>query len=755
MPSGDPGAEESPSGWFPGWKTLLVVVGLYAGVVAAATYPVVVTLGSRLPTLVDPLTHIWTMRWYKTCLQEGRSPLLCPEIQYPVGAPLGHLPPMHFQSLLFVPLSFALGNDILCYNIIWFLDFLLMGVGTFLLCCYLIRDRVAAWFGGLVAMLSAPMMWFAHAELEQISVGWFPLLLIAWLRWLDRPSRGRFAWVVGLFLIMTMSAPYFPILSIFPLSLSVAWQVVREGRAGAWPWLRDRLSWFVAFVAVVLPSVALLFSGQLWAAWQGFTVTRGSHEFYGAPLLGYLVPTPPHLLAPLLPKLYESMRLGSGSSFYDAAGMIGSVTSYLGLVTMALIVYAGLSRVTFRRSGFCWLALGLVVVLSIGGTIQVLGHEVPLPGLFLRKYFFAFKLIRVPARFNLLAAVFAAVVAAAGLAHLLARIPRMAPRAIVFASLAGLAAFDLAWVPFGNVEVPAVPPCYAEIHRRDPSAVILEAPQFNAGPFQLSAINTYWQSYHRGTTSAGHTAFRNDRCDDLLTETSPFHALRLADPNYLSDPEAETFDVVRDVPFRDYAWLYLTVHRFHSVVLHQKPGIFPELPLHSQLGRIKAGLIEAKVSEDDATAVFERSRLRPPIHPVALCTEGWSGRTIHLGRFACAVAREGRLSVYNPGPDSDLRLAVEMTAIGKPRTVRVMAGDREIATWTVKAGAYQTFVTPPFRLPAGLQELTLASDPEGRPSSRPPVPGDSKSMSLIVDVVDFRTMEEVTAWGLRDKKVLR
>ncbi len=41
-------------------------------------------------------------------------------------------------------------------------------------------------FGGLLAMLSGPMMIHAHGHLELIYVGSFPLFLAAWIRFVDR-----------------------------------------------------------------------------------------------------------------------------------------------------------------------------------------------------------------------------------------------------------------------------------------------------------------------------------------------------------------------------------------------------------------------------------------------------------------------------------------------------------------------------------------------------------------------------------------
>src|SRR5579883_916173 len=103
-----------------GWKSLAVALVFYVACAVLAEYPIVLSIRSKLPSApIDPLQHIWVMRWYKTCLLEGRLPFRCPDLQYPVGAPLGNFSPMHFQSLLYLPLSSFIKNDILCYNLIW------------------------------------------------------------------------------------------------------------------------------------------------------------------------------------------------------------------------------------------------------------------------------------------------------------------------------------------------------------------------------------------------------------------------------------------------------------------------------------------------------------------------------------------------------------------------------------------------------------------------------------------------------------
>jgi hypothetical protein len=120
----------------------------------------------ELPAPGDPSQHLWILRWYRACLSEGRSPLVCPELQYPVGAPLNGFSPLHLQAALFLPLSRAVGNDLLSYNLLWTLGLVTTGLGTFALAWSVVRDRASACLAGLSAMLSGPVMLHSQGHLR-------------------------------------------------------------------------------------------------------------------------------------------------------------------------------------------------------------------------------------------------------------------------------------------------------------------------------------------------------------------------------------------------------------------------------------------------------------------------------------------------------------------------------------------------------------------------------------------------------------
>jgi len=733
--------------WSPGWRWMVGSAIFYLLCLTVATWPAAPRLGSALPSLVDPVTHIWTMRWNKSCLLEGKLPFHCPDIQYPTGAALGTLPPMHLQTLLYVPLSFVFANDVLCYNIIRIAAFLLMGVGTMLLIWNVLGDRWVATVGGMLAMLSQPIMIFSQTELEQMTVGWFPIFLIAWMRWVDRPTgRGLVASVV-LYLLVAMSAPYFGVFVVFPATLYVVWRWVAAWRSGSgcWGWLTARLGWFTGFVALVAPVLVVLFANQIWAIRHGISMDRPDFQFAicRVPFWTYLVPSPVHRLSRALP--FSTFVMNE----------MGLIPAYLGVVTLGLIAYAALGRVKFAGRGYWWAVLLMLVTLSLGAHAWVFGYDISLPGAWLKKYFIGFRMIRVPARFCLFAAVGAALVAAAGLHHLLIRIKAAWARRAVLGLVTVLAVVDLTVMTYPTRTVPPVPPCYAFIRQQDPRAVIADVPHFNDGGFHLPAMSSYWQSFHGGTTTGGYTAFVNTQQNNLLSYTSPFGAYRLADVNFLAHPEDEQFELINHVDFRSYVWLYLTVHQIRYVVFHHAAGAFPELAIHPE--RTEWLLREALVYNDAETAVFDREKLAPPTRPMILYDRGWGHRTIRRADYTIMVDQSARLWAYNPTADQPMILTLDAAGHKTARRVVLRADGVELTRWTVPPSETELIASPPLKLSAGLHELTLTSDGDAPPSRTDVhIPGDKTPFSLWVTGISFGPAHwEARAGRVEGERVVR
>jgi hypothetical protein len=707
----------------PGLNATALVAVFYTFCVSIATWPRVLLFRSSLPSLGDPLQHLWIMRWYRTCLFEGRSPFLCPEIQYPVGGPLGCFSPLQFQALLYIPLSLLIRSDVLCYNLLWMFGIVTTGLGTFLLAWRVTGDRVCAAVGGMLAMLSAPMLFHASAHLELIYLGAFPLFLWTWLKLCEEPSRRRLVAAVGAYVLLASCAAYFAVYAVFPAALYFVWRGVARGWRGAWPWFRNRLGWLAVFSALVVPCLAILFGNQIWALAQGYALPHpvSGYQIFNTPLWCFAVPTGVHALGRAYP-----------SSWYVNGGPpTGECCSYLGVVTLGLLAYAAALHVRFRDAWYWWACLVLLVVLSGGTAWTIAGHEIPLPGRWLKENLVLFRMIRVPSRFNLFAAVVAGVVAAGGLRHLLAHLRWRWLRGVVLAGLTAGAVADLAMVPYSHTTIPNPPGCYTFLQRTAPGAAFLEVPQSpsTGTDTSLSAFCGYWQSFHRGRTNAGYCGHENVVFDNLLTRNSPFLEESISRPDFLADPKRTPIPLQGHVDFGAYAWLYLTVHGYRFLVLHQEPELVAPWP---GLARLKKALAPARVYEDARSVVYDRERLPRPRDPVMITTRGW--RKGSPPGPPCVTDREARLVIFNPEAGQDLYLAIDAQSLGRARHVRLISEGEELSRWEVPWQQLETFANGPFRLRAGLHELVLESDRVTRP--RKPVlaagPSDTRPYSLRV-----------------------
>jgi hypothetical protein len=735
-----------------GWRSVVAVLALYLACVAVATFPMITVLGSRLPSLSDPVEHIWTMRWYKMCLLEGRSPLRSADTHFPVGAPLGYFPPMHLQTLLFIPISDLTNNDYLSYNLIWIFGLVTTGLGSFVLAWHVLRDRAAAAFAGLVVMLGTPLLMHAHGHVELIYVGAVPLFLVGWMRFVDEPRWGRLWAATGLYWLVAMSSTYYVVLTVVPAALYVLVRAMSTGWAGLAAWIRTRLGWLLGYATVTGLGLVAIFTIQLATIAMGDPMARRESEFvhFRAPFWSYVVPTSQQALGRILHlDIYEAT--GFGPTIVESA-------SYLGMATIVLLVYAAMNRVRTPGGSFWWSGLGLMVVLSLGAFLYLGARRFPLPALWLWKLFPPFRLLRVSSRFNIYAGLFAAVLAAAGLKHLLSRLPGRCARGGVFAGICTLAVADLAMIPFHPEQIPPMPAAYARIFTRHPEAALLEFPLVaSASSHPLMSVCIYWQAQHRGRTSAGYTGFPNSRFDTLILHDSPFAAATMERAGYLQDPERAHFGLVANTRFLDYAWLYLAANHFDYLVLHHARAFFPGMDLH--LERLEPLLRHARVFEDAATTVYDRARLEPPAQPTLVRLDGWRS-TGWPDRLQFVADRHAHLALYSPDGERPMTLVVHASAFRRPRWVRLVEGDREFACWRIDPGESRSYASPPFRLPFGVHQLTLASDGDEKPSRsrEAAAEGDPRPYSLRVQhlsisaVPDSQEPAQMIAEGNREQK---
>jgi hypothetical protein len=647
------------------------------------------------------------LHWYKACLFESESPLFTDGIQYPTGVPLGNFPPLLLPAMLYVPLSLVSDNDVLCYNLIWLFNLSFSGLGSFVLCWYVLREHWSAFFGGLAVLCSGPLLMHALGHVELMSLGWVALFIVGWMHLVNEPGWRRLFVAAMLYLCVALSAAYFAVFSILPAIVYTVARGLRAGPQGIVPWLRSLIGWLLLFSAVVGPCTFVLFANQLWSQSHGYSLHRpkGEFNYYGAPLCSYVLPSSFHPIGRLLPLAPYERKEGS---------IEVECCSYLGIVALALLAYSAFARPRIENSRFWWCLLILSVTLSLGAFVRIGSVRVSLPAEWLRNGLPMLQQLRVPARFNLYASLFAAILAAAGMRHLLGRIKHSSLRTTVFAGLCLVLMMDLSLVPFPTSEIPTLPSCFADLGTRSNRPTVIDVPQFASGTAcELNALYAYWQSRHHCRTTGGYSAMSNTAYDCLFYHPSPFAWQLLKNDTFLVPGNPIKFDITTNDRFEDYVWLFLTVHGLDYIVVHQNREILAGVSC--PINRLKGHLADAKVFEDEDAAVYDRKLLHEPTQPTLLCTAGWRQRDRKSGRVTCALARSGKIVLFNPFPERRLTLALEAASLHKPRPVLLRSGDRTLGSWIIEPSQLRRYASIPFLLTQGTSELTIESDGDEAP----------------------------------------
>ena len=450
-----------------------------------------------------------------------------------------------------------------------------------------------------------------------------------------------------------------------------------------------------------------------------------------------------------------------GVDLYESAGYSSKAeaASYLGAVVLAMLAVAALGRVRFARASFWWIGFGVMVVLAVGPWWTIGGVRVPMPSRWLWEFVPVFRWTRNPGRFNLFAAVFAAVIASAGLQHLIRRVTSGPARSAIVGALAVVAVVDLGVALPSELDLPALPPSYQYLTRDGRRPAILEVPTVGSGlPSDVNAIAGYWQAFHGAGTSAGYGGNDNVDFDNRVHHPSPFAWRRpgdpvfeqssIADPGYLADPERIALNLVRDARFDDYVWLFSHANGYDAIVVHRWAAARAGPEAVAGLRRVEERLAPAKVFEDDLTAAFDVSGLPEPVRPVLVCLDGW--RYPHpwqptepiLGRRPAAVGRVAEIAAYAPAGAGPVRVAFAASAFRRSREVRLTDGSRTLGRWRIAPGSWQVVTTGPIDLPAGIRRLALVCDGEDVPPP-PDRSAETDDRPIAMHVADLR----IDAWA--------
>ena len=288
-------------------------------------------------------------------------------------------------------------------------------------------------------------------------------------------------------------------------------------------------------------------------------------------------------------------------------------------------------------------------------------------------------------------------------------------------------------IPFETSAIPPMPPIYRDLVKRNPGVALVDAPLFGANEGQtFSSLWGYWQSIHRGKTSAGYPGLPNLPFEAEVVRSSPFQTSQILRSSWNQTD-------------KDAAWLWLTAYQFDHVILHQ--GVFTDPLSIEGSQKLKTALAEARSFEDGDVVVFDREKLKPPQVLTWLPCQGFRGVMIQGERKSWGVLKSARFAVYQPGEGQ--RFVVELvqaSGFRRDRFLKLFEGKRELARWVVKSEESSTYRSPPIRLSAGFHDLRFESDGDDRPKSSADRLDDSRTpYSVRIGSIQLRSSNDQDA----------
>ncbi len=560
----------APSRTPPHLRRHLVVLGLYALLTVALSWPLIVQMTTHVPGVpqwaFDEATFLWNTWKLKHALVDTfTSPLHSDLIWYPLGIDLILYTYNFFHALLaFAPMlavNLPFGS-----NVTILLGTFLSGYGTFLLVRYLLARpwaelggprlapgaaMLAAFGAGLVyAFASNRAIYNMLGHYDMSTTQWIPLYALALLRSLDpglemRRRRGAALWA-GVFMALNglaemITALFLTMFTLIVLVAALVAQARRDRATGA-----PQPGW-AALVA--LPGLATLTATALWSPvlipiLLQFLTDDFSLKGWGeaiplsVDLLGFFTPT---VLHPLWggDVVAELRRVQLRALEQGVTGFRDVNTVFVGWVTAALALVA---VVRFRRRVRIWGWTALIFGLfALGPFLQINGRyrfdldgveaTFPLPYALLH-YIPIIKANRAPNRNSVLLMLAVAVLVGYALAWLLQQRRVRALAAQPQTWLAGLLCAAIVFehlalpAPLSDVRVPAV---YTQI-AADPAPVsVMHLPLGWRNSFGVfgpeKTLLQYYQTVHGKPMLGGNISRAPDFKMDYFRRIELFQTL--------------------------------------------------------------------------------------------------------------------------------------------------------------------------------------------------------------------------------------
>ncbi|MDE1851822.1 MAG: hypothetical protein KGH69_04010 [Candidatus Micrarchaeota archaeon] len=598
-------------------RTYYVAFGLYLLIALVMFWQVTVNATSRIVNATaDGYQSLFNLWWVPySIFSLHQSPYFTSLLYYPIGANFVTQTMTPLAGILVAPVWWV--SSALAYNVLFFTSFALSGIFMFMLSEHFIRNRHAAFLAGLVYAFSPIHIAHAYAHLDWTIIEWIPLYALLLFKTVEE-KRFEYPLLAGLSLVLVsfmgdlQQGVLVAFFTITTLAIMLAMKRYREMLLNVQTVTRLAvipLSFLVIaspFLVFILPNVG----SQLGTAQAGTSTISSmlwSNDLASFFLPGYYNGIFHGLSASYAGKIY-SLTIAGATSLPD----IAERTSYVGYSVLALIliaIYYDYKHHKLRNSVLWIVTLAVYALLSLGPYLQVYSNATTIPGIYaLYSHIPIFNLIREPGRFDIVATVALAILAAMGFSHI-SKNRSKTDSLKYMAIIAVIILIEYNGMPlsgsFANSLTMStiIPKAYAEIGHVQGNFSVLQLPiitnQNSSTPQLYPGIATYYVTDLKKPIIGGY-ATRVNTSQQLSVEYIPLavQALYLQYGQGLVYPSPISQNVTNATLF----WI-LNDRVAYVAVARSAYTLSEQQMLYSYL----YGMMGAPVYQDNTTFVFETS----------------------------------------------------------------------------------------------------------------------------------------------------
>jgi hypothetical protein len=470
------------------WLGQLWVPLAYILLTLVMTHPALLHLGDQvLSDEADTWVFWWNNWWVKRALTTGKEVYLTKYMFFPHGADLRYHSFSWLNTALWLVLEPLMGT-VAAYNLSVLWVFPLAGWGMERLAHELTGSKGAAFVAGLVyAFVPYHLGQYSHPNL--MGVQWFPFYTLYLLRAM-RSGRWQHVLSASLFLVLTALVGWHLFLYL------VIWTMW----IGCYAWLSRMaevrrlfgvlVRIFLIGSLVLSPLLVPMLVGRF-----GTEETLGDFQQDG---------TQTDLLAYVLPNRLHPLWGQAVKPFYDQIGKPWRV-AFVGYTVMILLGYALARKRVRRQTGLWWGGILLWWLMALGPCLRFYGHlyrNVLLPYYPLSRLY-AFQLLRLPDRYNLILSLPIAVVIGYTIVDFLGQL-RNKWRVGVLTLLSALILFEYLSVPV-EMRPLQIPPFYQQLAQEKGTFGIVELPIDFLGSAKRYML---YQTVHGHPIVEGHVSRR-------------------------------------------------------------------------------------------------------------------------------------------------------------------------------------------------------------------------------------------------------